>query len=128
MEKASGGETVDETALEWVYRRSRNSMLTARSLCRKQWREQPNTIYLGPPQSARIKQPGSREGGTVASGRLWPSTNHGSGQPAADESRGACPIGTPEGGSIVADSIRNLGQTERATVTPHRNPRTNDFT
>ena len=56
MEKASGGETVDAAALELVYGRSRNSMPTSRSLCRKQWREQPNTICLGPPQSAIIKQ------------------------------------------------------------------------
>ena len=30
--------------------------LLHRSLCRKQWRERPHTIYLGPPQSAIIKQ------------------------------------------------------------------------
>ena len=29
---------------------------------------------------------------------------------------------------IVSDSIRNLGQDERAAVTPHRNAGTNDFT
>ena len=57
MEKTSGGETVDAAAaLEWVYGRSRNFMPTSRSLCRKQWRERPHTIYLGPPQSAIIKQ------------------------------------------------------------------------
>ena len=29
---------------------------------------------------------------------------------------------------IVADSIRNLGQEDRAAVMPNRNPLTNDFT
>ena len=58
MEKASGGETLDAAAaLEWIYGRSRNFMPTSRSLCRKQWRERPHTIHLGPPQSAIIKQP-----------------------------------------------------------------------
>ena len=100
MEKASGGAMVDvAAAFEWVCGRSRNSMPTSRSFCRKQWREQPDTIYLDPPRSAMIKQPGSREGGTVASGRLGTSTNHVSRQPAADEGRGACPIWTLERGS-----------------------------
>ena len=71
-------------------------MPTSRSLCRKQGEEQPNTIHLAPPQSAIIKQRCTREGCTVASGRLWPSTNHRSRPPAADESRGACSIWTPE--------------------------------
>ena len=39
------------------YSTSRNSMPTSRSLRRKQWREQPNTIYLGPPQPGIINQP-----------------------------------------------------------------------
>ena len=102
-------------------------MLTARSLCRKQWRERPDTIYLGPPQSAMIKQPGSREGGTVASGWLGPSANHGSRQPAADESGGFSYLDAGRR-LIVADSIRNMGQEDRAALMPHRNPRTNDFT
>ena len=70
MEKASGSETVDVAVVEWVYGYYRNSMPTSRSLCRKQWREQPNTIYLGLPQSAIIKQRSTREGCTVASGWL----------------------------------------------------------
>ena len=111
MEKTSGGGTVDvAAALEWVYGRSRNSMPTSRSLCRKQWREQPDIIYLDPLQSAIIKQPGSREGGTVASGRLWPSTNHGSRQPAADESHGACPIWTRERGSSSPIAFTTWGR------------------
>ena len=57
MKKALGGGMVDAAALEWAYGRSRNFMPTSRSLCRKQWRERPHTIYLGPPQSAIIKQP-----------------------------------------------------------------------
>ena len=57
MEKDLGGEVVDAAALEWVYGRSRNSTPTSRSLCRKQRRERPNTMYLGPPQCAIIKQP-----------------------------------------------------------------------
>ena len=51
-----------------------------------------------------------REGGTVASGRLGPSTNHGSRQPAADESRGACPIWTPEGGSSSPIAFATWGK------------------
>ena len=81
-------------------------MPTLRSIRRKQWRERPDTIYLDPLQSAMIKQPGSREGGTVASGRLGPSTNHVSRQPAADEGRSHLDAGRR---FIVADSIRNLG-------------------
>ena len=54
MEKTSGGEVVDAAALAWVCGRP---MPTSRSVCRKQWRERPNTIYLGPPQSAIIEQP-----------------------------------------------------------------------
>ena len=118
-------------------------MPTSRSLCRKQWRERPYTIYLGPLQSAMNKQPGSREGGTVASGRLWPSTNHGSRQPAADEGRWRLSHLDAGRRFIVADSIRNMGQEDRAVVMPnrmidakpartldagHRNPLTNDFT
>ena len=118
-------------------------MPTLRSIRRKQWREQPDTIYLDPLQSAMIKQPGSREGGTVASGRLGPSSNHGSRQPAADE--GPWRLSYLDAGRrfIVADSIRNLGQEDRAVVMSnqmidakparmldagHRNPLTNDFT
>ena len=85
-------------------------MPTLRSIRRKQWRERPDTIYLDPLQSAMIKQPGSREGGTVASGRLGPSTNHGSRQPAADEGRGACPIWTPEGGSSSPIAFATWGR------------------
>ena len=85
-------------------------MLTSRSLRRKQWREQPNTTYLGPPQSAIIKQPLSREGCTVAIGRLGPSSNHGNRQTAADESRGACPTWTPERGSSSPMAFATWGK------------------
>ena len=56
-------------------------------------------------------------------GWLGPCTNHGSRQPAADESRGA--LSHLEAGAriVAADSIRNLGQEDRAAVMPHRHPR-----
>ena len=63
------------------------------------------------------------EGPGVVSGWLGPCTNHGSRQPAADESRGA--LSHLEAGTriVAADSIRNLGQEDRAAVMPHRHPR-----
>ena len=61
--------------------------------------------------------------GVVVVGWLGPCTNHGSRQPAADESRGA--LSHLEAGAriVAADSIRNLGQEDRAAVMPHRHPR-----
>ena len=61
-------------------------------------------------------------------GWLGPCTNHGRRQPAANESRGA--LSHLEAGTriVAADSIRNLGQEDRAAVMTNRNPRTNDFT
>ena len=56
-----------------------------------------------------------------------PSTNHGSRQPAADESRGLSYLDAGRR-LIVADSIRNMGQEDWAALMPNRNPRTNDFT
>ena len=50
-------------------------------------------------------------------------TNHGSRQPAADESRGALPHLEAGTRIVAADSIRNLGQEDRAAVMQHRHPR-----
>ena len=64
------------------------------------------------------------EGPGVVSGWLvGPCTNHASRQPAADESRGA--LSHSEAGTriVAADSIRNLGQEDRAAVRQHRHPR-----
>ena len=56
-------------------------------------------------------------------GWLGPCTNHGSRQPAADESRGA--LSHSEAGTriVAADSIRNLGQEDQAAVRQYRHPR-----
>ena len=79
-------------------------------LCCKQWRERPDTIYLDPLQSAIIKQPGSREGGTVASAVWGPLPTMAAVSRPLTKAGGACPIWTPERGSSSPIAFATWGR------------------